>query len=151
MGYYFYFPPKNKIIVLRYDKFFEKNLISQEASGMALDIEDTSPSKNAREHQVEAESLKPQFDVSHIHRPDVVFTQNITSRFQQNLGEKHWTTMKNILKYLRNTGDMLLVYDENLEAELRVTLYCVAGFENDKDDIKSQAGYVFVLNGGTVD
>ncbi|GKG20387.1 hypothetical protein Tco_0380188, partial [Tanacetum coccineum] len=27
-----------------------------------------------------------------------------------NLGELHWTTVKNILKYLRNTKDMFLVY-----------------------------------------
>ncbi|GJY60895.1 retrotransposon protein, putative, ty1-copia subclass, partial [Tanacetum coccineum] len=29
--------------------------------------------------------------------PDVAFAQNITSRFQQNLGEEHWTAVKNIL------------------------------------------------------
>ncbi|GKD83043.1 hypothetical protein Tco_1349882 [Tanacetum coccineum] len=52
-------------------------------------------------------------------RPDVAFAQNITSRFQQNPGELHWTAVKNILKYLRNTKDMFLVY----------------------------GGYVFVLNG----
>ncbi|GJV71553.1 hypothetical protein Tco_1491548, partial [Tanacetum coccineum] len=45
-------------------------------------------------------------------RPDVAFAQNITSRFQQNLGDLYWTTVKNILKYLRNTKDMLLVYGE---------------------------------------
>ncbi|GKG21486.1 hypothetical protein Tco_0384081, partial [Tanacetum coccineum] len=43
-------------------------------------------------------------------RPDVAFAQNITSRFQQNPGEVHWTAVKNILKYLRNTKDMFLVY-----------------------------------------
>ncbi|GJS57605.1 retrotransposon protein, putative, ty1-copia subclass [Tanacetum coccineum] len=43
-------------------------------------------------------------------RPDVAFAQNITSRFQQNPGELHWTAVKNILKYLRNTKDMFLVY-----------------------------------------
>ncbi|GKF25971.1 hypothetical protein Tco_0081865 [Tanacetum coccineum] len=45
-------------------------------------------------------------------RPDVAFAQNITSRFQQNPGDLHWTTVKNILKYLRNTKDMFLVYGE---------------------------------------
>ncbi|GJU44687.1 retrotransposon protein, putative, ty1-copia subclass [Tanacetum coccineum] len=30
MGYYFYFPPKNKIVVAKYAEFFEKNLITQE-------------------------------------------------------------------------------------------------------------------------
>ncbi|GJR99884.1 hypothetical protein Tco_0316393 [Tanacetum coccineum] len=39
----------------------------------------------------------------------------------------------------------------NLEAELRVDCYCDVGFETDRDGIKSQTGYVFVLNGGAVD
>ncbi|GJY01208.1 hypothetical protein Tco_0359360 [Tanacetum coccineum] len=56
-------------------------------------------------------------------RPYVAFTQNITSRFQQNPGE----------------------------AELRVDFYCDAGFETDRDDTKSRTGYVFILNGGAVD
>ncbi|GJW95923.1 retrotransposon protein, putative, ty1-copia subclass [Tanacetum coccineum] len=71
-------------------------------------------------------------------RPDVAFMQNITSRFQQNPGELHWTAVKTILKYLRNTKDMFLVYGRNPEAELRVDCYCNAGFKTDKDEIKSQ-------------
>ncbi|GJX69917.1 retrovirus-related pol polyprotein from transposon TNT 1-94 [Tanacetum coccineum] len=71
-------------------------------------------------------------------RPDVAFALNITSRFQQNLGEPHWTVVKNILKYLRNTKDIFLVYGGNPKAELRVDCYCDAGFETDRDDIKSQ-------------
>ncbi|GJV52942.1 zinc finger, CCHC-type containing protein [Tanacetum coccineum] len=39
----------------------------------------------------------------------------------------------------------------NPEAELRANCYCDAEFETDRDDIKSQTGYVFVLNGGAVD
>ncbi|GJU45489.1 reverse transcriptase domain-containing protein [Tanacetum coccineum] len=65
-----------------------------------------------------------------------------------NLGEPHWTAMKTILKYLRNTKDMFLVYGENPEAELRVDCYCDAGFKTDRDDTKSQTRYVFILNGG---
>ncbi|GJW14702.1 hypothetical protein Tco_0018835 [Tanacetum coccineum] len=52
--------------------------------------------------------------------PDVAFAQNMTIRFQQNPGEIHWTTVKNILKYLRNTKDMFLVYGGNMERELRM-------------------------------
>ncbi|GJT86337.1 retrotransposon protein, putative, ty1-copia subclass [Tanacetum coccineum] len=73
-------------------------------------------------------------------RPDVAFAQNITSRFQQNPGECHWTAVKNILKYLRNTKDMFLVYGGNPKAELRVDCYCNAGFEIDIDDMKSLTG-----------
>ncbi|GJX99312.1 retrotransposon protein, putative, ty1-copia subclass [Tanacetum coccineum] len=84
-------------------------------------------------------------------RPDVAFAQNITSRFQQNPGELHWTTVKNILKYLRNTKDMFLVYGGDMKRELRVSCYTDAGYLTDADDLKSQTGYVFVLNGGAVD
>ncbi|GJU32368.1 hypothetical protein Tco_1175957 [Tanacetum coccineum] len=56
-----------------------------------------------------------------------------------------------ILKYLTNTKDMFLVYGGNPEVELQVDCYCNAGFETNRDDIKSQTGYVFILNGGAVD
>nr|GFD07198.1 retrotransposon protein, putative, Ty1-copia subclass [Tanacetum cinerariifolium] len=68
---------------------------------------------------------------------------NIKSRFQQNPGDIHWTTVKNILKYLRNTKDMFLVYGGDLKRELRVSCYTDAGYLTDADDLKSQAGYVF--------
>ncbi|GJT81540.1 retrotransposon protein, putative, ty1-copia subclass [Tanacetum coccineum] len=84
-------------------------------------------------------------------RPDVAFAQNITSQFQQNPGDLHWTTVKNILKYLRNTKDMFLVYGGDIKRELRVSCYTDDGYLTDADDLKSQTGYVFVLNGGVVD
>nr|GEY70726.1 zinc finger, CCHC-type [Tanacetum cinerariifolium] len=75
---------------------------------------------------------------------------NIKSRFQQNPGEEHWTAVKNILKYLRNTKDIFLVYRGNMVRELRVSCYTDVGYLTDADDLKSQTGYVFVLNGGAV-
>ncbi|GJU82446.1 hypothetical protein Tco_1284811 [Tanacetum coccineum] len=38
-------------------------------------------------------------------RPDITFSHNLKSRYQQNLGESHWTAVKNILKYLRSAVD----------------------------------------------
>ncbi|GJS72443.1 retrotransposon protein, putative, ty1-copia subclass [Tanacetum coccineum] len=84
-------------------------------------------------------------------RPDVAFAQNMTSRFQHNPGEIHWTTVKNILKYLRNTKDMFMVYGGNIERELRVSCYTYVGYLTDADTLRSQTGYIFVLNGGDVD
>nr|GEY71992.1 zinc finger, CCHC-type [Tanacetum cinerariifolium] len=58
MGYHFYFPPKNKIVVARRAEFLKKNLISQEVSGRVVELEeiqdkDTSPSENTSEIEVE--------------------------------------------------------------------------------------------------
>ncbi|GJT41046.1 retrotransposon protein, putative, ty1-copia subclass [Tanacetum coccineum] len=61
------------------------------------------------------------------------------------------TVVKNILKYLRNTKDMFLVYGGDIKPELRVSCYTDAGYLTDADDHKSQTGYIFVLNGGVVD
>ncbi|GJX38626.1 retrotransposon protein, putative, ty1-copia subclass [Tanacetum coccineum] len=64
MGYYFYFPLENKIVVARYAEFFEKNIITQEVSGRAIDLKeiqdkDTSPSKITSEIPMEVEGFKP--------------------------------------------------------------------------------------------
>ncbi|GJZ74254.1 retrotransposon protein, putative, ty1-copia subclass [Tanacetum coccineum] len=84
-------------------------------------------------------------------RPDVAFAQNLVSRYQQNPGKLHWVAVKHILKYLRNTKDMFLVYGGNPDTELDVTGFCDASWQCDKDDTKSQTGYVFIVNGGAVD
>ncbi|GJX39252.1 hypothetical protein Tco_0252555 [Tanacetum coccineum] len=62
-------------------------------------------------------------------RPDVAFAQNLCSCFQQNLGEIHWTTVETILKYLRNTKDMVLVYWAKPGDELKVSSYADAKAE----------------------
>nr|GFB40522.1 hypothetical protein [Tanacetum cinerariifolium] len=59
-------------------------------------------------------------------RPDVAFAQNFVSRYQQNLGKLHWVAVKHILKYLRNTKDMFLVYGGKLDTKLDVTGFCDA-------------------------
>nr|GEW86647.1 hypothetical protein [Tanacetum cinerariifolium] len=62
MGYYFYFPPENKIVVARCTEFFEKNLITQEVSGRAIDLEeiqdeDTSPSEITSKISMEIDAM----------------------------------------------------------------------------------------------
>nr|GFB85599.1 putative zinc finger, CCHC-type [Tanacetum cinerariifolium] len=77
------------------------------------------------------------------------FTQNRDEPC--NLGDIHWTTIKNILKYLRNTKDTFLVYRGDLKRELIVSCYTDVGYLTNVDDLKSQTRYMFVLNGGAVD
>lgn len=81
-------------------------------------------------------------------RPDVSFALSMTSRFQKDPGEDHWTAVKNILKYLRRTKDLILVYGG--EEHLAVTGYCDASFQTDRDDSRSQTGYIYSLNGGAI-
>ncbi|GKE52941.1 retrotransposon protein, putative, ty1-copia subclass [Tanacetum coccineum] len=55
----------------------------------------------------------------------------------ENPGELYWTAIKNIIKYLRNTKDMFLVYGGDIKRELRVSCYTDVGYLTDADDLKS--------------
>ncbi|GKF23968.1 hypothetical protein Tco_0076290, partial [Tanacetum coccineum] len=74
MGYYFYFPSDNKIVVTSYAEFLEKNLISQEVNGRAVELEEiqdknTSPSENTSRGSCQEEVFKPpQEEVVPVHR-----------------------------------------------------------------------------------
>nr|GEW99914.1 hypothetical protein [Tanacetum cinerariifolium] len=57
MGYYFYFPPENKIIVARYAEFFEKSLTTQEVSGRATDLKEIQDKDTSRP-EITSERLK---------------------------------------------------------------------------------------------
>ncbi|KAK4390391.1 Retrovirus-related Pol polyprotein from transposon TNT 1-94 [Sesamum angolense] len=62
-------------------------------------------------------------------------------------GEAHWTVVKTILKYLRRTQEMFLVYDGK---QLVLEGYSDASFQSDVEDAMSQSGFIFKLNGGVV-
>ncbi|KAM1524601.1 hypothetical protein ACFX10_009184 [Malus domestica] len=81
-------------------------------------------------------------------RPDIAYAVSITSRYQSNPGLEHWAAIKTVLKYLRRTKDMFLVYGG--ASELQVEGYTDADFQSDVDDRSSNSGYVFTLNGGAV-
>ena len=81
-------------------------------------------------------------------RPDVILAVSLVARYQSNPGKEHWTAVKNILKYLKRTKDMFLIYGG--DEELVVNGYVDASFDTDLDDSKSQTGYVYMLNGGAV-
>ncbi|KAK9036841.1 hypothetical protein V6N11_021766 [Hibiscus sabdariffa] len=70
-------------------------------------------------------------------RPDLSYALSMTSRYQANPGEGHWTAVKNILKYLRRTKDVFLVYGG--EEELHIKGYTDASFQTDKDESRSQS------------
>ncbi|KAJ9544763.1 hypothetical protein OSB04_024470 [Centaurea solstitialis] len=72
-------------------------------------------------------------------RPDVAYSVSLTSRYQENPGEAHWVAVKNILKYLRRTKEMFLVFG-GFEDEISVTDYTDASFQTDRDDFRSQSG-----------
>ncbi|KAA0056663.1 gag/pol protein [Cucumis melo var. makuwa] len=69
-------------------------------------------------------------------RPDICFSVRMVSRYQANPGHDHWTTVKNILKYLKRTKDYMLVYGTK---DLILTGYIDSDFQTDKDTTRNLA------------
>ncbi|XP_044475753.1 secreted RxLR effector protein 161-like [Mangifera indica] len=80
-------------------------------------------------------------------RPDIAFAVSAVSKYQSNPGERHWTTVKAILKYLRRTKELILGYGGS---ELTLKGYSDSDFQSDVDDRKSTSAFIFVCNGGAV-
>ena len=56
--------------------------------------------------------------------------------------------MKNILKYLKRTNNLFLIFGG--ESELKVEGYIDSDFMTDVDNRKSTSGYIFLYNGGSI-
>ncbi|KAL0394401.1 UNVERIFIED_CONTAM: hypothetical protein Slati_4406300 [Sesamum latifolium] len=68
-------------------------------------------------------------------KPDVAYALSVMNRYQACVGEAHWSVVKTILKYLKRTKDMFLIYGGG---ELILEGYSDANFQSDDDDAKSQ-------------
>ena len=77
-------------------------------------------------------------------RSDVSYALSMISIYQLDPGVSHWTVVKNILKYFRRSKDAFLIYGGQ-EDELVVNGYTDASFQSDKDDFRSQSGFLFFL------
>ncbi|GKB24487.1 retrotransposon protein, putative, ty1-copia subclass [Tanacetum coccineum] len=75
------------------------------------------------------------------------YTQNYRIDYEETFSHVAYIKVIRILIAIMAFYD----YEINPKAELRVTCYCDADFETNRDDIKSQTRYIFILNGGVVD
>ncbi|KAL0289948.1 UNVERIFIED_CONTAM: Secreted RxLR effector protein [Sesamum calycinum] len=80
-------------------------------------------------------------------RSDIAYALSVTNRYQACAGEAHRTAVKIILKYLRRTKDVFLVYGVG---KLILEGFSDASFQSNDDDAKSQSGFIFKINGGVV-
>ncbi|GJT70832.1 retrotransposon protein, putative, ty1-copia subclass [Tanacetum coccineum] len=228
MGYYFYFPPENKIVVAMYTEFLEKNLLSQEDSFEPPQEEVVPVHRSARTHrapdhlclnvEVDEHSLgdlneSNNYKVAILDPESDKWTvgskwflkkktdmDGIVHTYKARLVSKGYTQTYRVdyeetfspvadIRAIRILIDIVAFYDYEiwqmdvktafLNGYLNEDIYMVQPegfvdpnhprkvkrmqnvpyasvvgsiiFEIDRDDIKSQTGYVFVLNRGAVD
>lgn len=82
-------------------------------------------------------------------RPDLAAAVNFLSQYQSCPNEAHWKHLKRILRYIKGTLDVGLVYRKNLEAPT-VEVFADADWANDVLDRRSVSGGIFKVFGSTV-
>ena len=85
-------------------------------------------------------------------RLDIAFGVNLLSRFKSNPGEQHWIAAKRILRYLKKTADLGIIYRplSNKIDFNSLIAYSDADWAGDQDDQKSTSGYVMLYGNGPV-
>lgn len=82
-------------------------------------------------------------------RPDLCAATNYFSRFQCCYTHEHFTHAKRVLRYIKNSIDINMVYTRDESADILIG-YADSDWAGDKNDSKSTSGYVFKIFGNTV-
>lgn len=80
-------------------------------------------------------------------RPDIAFPVGVLSRFMSCPTEEAWKAAMNVLKYLKGTQDLGIVYGKSSKL---IEGYADADYAGDTYSRKSCTGYVFKVFGGAV-
>lgn len=85
-------------------------------------------------------------------RPDIAFAVGSLCRFNSNYGNEHWLAAKRVIRYLKGTQELSLVYDGKLDHNLSAIAhgFSDADWAGDIDSRKSTSGYVFMMAGAAV-
>ncbi|GJZ22328.1 retrotransposon protein, putative, ty1-copia subclass [Tanacetum coccineum] len=78
-------------------------------------------------------------------RPDIAYAVSVVSRYLANPGKNHWEAVKWILKYLRGTVNVGLVYGTHHGNHVDVTGFVDSDYAKDPDKGRSITGYAFLV------
>ena len=82
-------------------------------------------------------------------RPDIAYSVGVLARFNSNPGPLHWKAVKHLLRYLKGTMDIKLVYGPSDSSEPFIT-YTDADHGGNPDNGRSTGGYLVRIGTGAV-
>ncbi|CAM8991569.1 unnamed protein product [Rhodiola kirilowii] len=83
-----------------------------------------------------------------VSRPDLMFAVSKLSRYMAMPSEQHMHAAKKVLRYLKGTTSLGLLYKKGDEKEL--IAFTDSDYAGDVDDRRSTSGYAFILSGAVV-
>jgi hypothetical protein len=84
-------------------------------------------------------------------RPDISFAVAYLSKFMCGYDDSHWIAVKHVIRYLKATRHLAIVYQRSAVRDLRLlspTAYCDSDWGGNLIDRRSVTGFVFLLCGG---
>ena len=79
-------------------------------------------------------------------RPDIAFAVNNLARFNSKPQKEHWIALKRILRYLKGTINIGILYKQ--DGSDKCVGYSDADWAGDPSDRKSTSGYIFMFSDG---
>lgn len=83
-------------------------------------------------------------------RPDVAHSMSMVSRYMADLGRMHWEALKWIMRYMRGTANLELMFERTTQVRDPLQGYVDSDYAANLDSRKSLTGYVFTLYGTTI-
>lgn len=80
-------------------------------------------------------------------RPDILFAVNLLARFNHNATELHWTAVKRLIRYLKGTATIGIVYKQT---DIRLTAFSDADYAGDNAERYSTSGGLLTLGSGPI-
>ena len=81
-------------------------------------------------------------------RLDIAFSVNNLARFNSNPQKEYWTALKQILKYLKGTTNIGILYKQ--DGSDKCVGYSDTDWAGDPSDRKSTSGYIFMFSDGPI-
>ena len=81
-------------------------------------------------------------------RPDITYAVSNVAKFCASPSKQHWTAVKRIMRYLKGTLSLGLLYRKDGSSDC--IGYCDADWAGDMDDRTSTSGYMFQISGAAI-
>jgi hypothetical protein len=83
-------------------------------------------------------------------RPDMAFSVCLASRYMERQTEMHMATVKRIMRYLKGTLSLGILYKCKADKELMLQGWSDSDYAGDHDDRKSTSGFIFTMSDSAI-
>ncbi|KAE8880335.1 Retrovirus-related Pol polyprotein from transposon TNT 1-94 [Phytophthora fragariae] len=136
----------------RFNQQDAKEVVNQCESGMKL-TKMQSPTTNAERQAMKTKPYRSLIGcllyITTCTRPDMAYIVTQLSRFLENPGQQHWKAAIRVLRYLKSTKDLGIIYNSN-DCKVMLEAYTDAHWGSNLDDRRLVSGIMTMIGSAPV-